>query len=237
MFVFTGNGLSNPNASDSIYNYAESLIKSTSYVLLPDKKSTLCQIELITGYTVNGISSTINSQTFDSEIGRILSHKKAMSAVCEVAAILKSEKIYQDLQKKNKDEVNQFFQSTDGSHIYQLLYVAKQNPSFGDVAVFKNVRSNMVYVQHYQDFIKRFDAAKIQTNAERELSELESEYSRLLGTISQFELKASICSQIGLKDQKAEDLYQVQLRVILLPLRDYHERLLEMITDLKKNMI
>lgn len=135
----------------------ESLIAGIQYVLLPNRRSTLCAITLVNGYTVHGISTMISSVGYDEEIGRVTAYKKAMPEVWEVASVLLTEKLYQDRRQKDnvlRGEKLHFTHYKGG--VYKLLNIAKDENTLGEVAVYECVVTGAVYTRPASEFYEKF---------------------------------------------------------------------------------
>lgn len=55
----------------------DNAIKKVEYTLLPDMRTTICNLTLDNGFTVRGESSCVSVENFDEEVGRVYSLKKA----------------------------------------------------------------------------------------------------------------------------------------------------------------
>lgn len=56
-------------------------IKAETYTVLPDGRTTICQLTLDNGYTVNGESACVSAENFDAEIGRQVAREDAVNKV------------------------------------------------------------------------------------------------------------------------------------------------------------
>lgn len=52
-------------------------IESETYTLLPDGRTTVCQLTIAGGFTVNGISSCLTIENFDATIGNEIARENA----------------------------------------------------------------------------------------------------------------------------------------------------------------
>lgn len=71
-------------------------IKSETYLVLPDGRTTLCVLTLENGFTVTGTAACVDPKEFDMNVGRKYSFEDAMRTVCTVEAYLLMEKAYWD---------------------------------------------------------------------------------------------------------------------------------------------
>ena len=71
-------------------------IKSESYVVLNDGRTTICQLTLQNGYTVNGMSACVDAKDFDRDIGRKYAFENAVQAIWPLEGYLLAEKMFQD---------------------------------------------------------------------------------------------------------------------------------------------
>jgi hypothetical protein len=71
-------------------------IKGEIYVVLPDGRTTICQLTLQNGYTVNGTSACVDAKNFDRDIGRRYAFQDAIRHIWPLEGYLLAEKIFQD---------------------------------------------------------------------------------------------------------------------------------------------
>ncbi len=70
-------------------------IKSTTYTLLPDGRTTVCQITLKNGFTVNGSSACVVKEEYNQALGEKYAFEKAFDNIWELEGYLLAEKRYQ----------------------------------------------------------------------------------------------------------------------------------------------
>jgi hypothetical protein len=63
-------------------------IKDAVYVVMPDGRTTICQIQLINGFSVIGTSSCINKNDFNLTLGREIAYKNAFEKIWELEGYL-----------------------------------------------------------------------------------------------------------------------------------------------------
>lgn len=73
-----------------------SKIKNECFIVLPDGRTTLCQLTLENGFTVNGTSCVVHASNFDVEMGRRIAFENAMHEVWNLEGYLLTEKLYQE---------------------------------------------------------------------------------------------------------------------------------------------
>lgn len=74
----------------------ESKIKGETYLVLPDGRTTLCQLELQNGYTINGYSACVDAKEFDRDLGRKYARQDAVNQIWPLEGYLLAEKMYWD---------------------------------------------------------------------------------------------------------------------------------------------
>lgn len=77
----------------------ESKIRSESYIVLPDGRTTICQITLINNFTVNGHSACVDQKNFDFEIGRKIAREDAIRQIWPLEGYLLSQRIFENTAK------------------------------------------------------------------------------------------------------------------------------------------
>lgn len=68
-------------------------IKDAVYVVMPDGRTTICQIQLINGFSVIGTSSCINKNDFNLTLGREIAYKNAFEKIWELEGYLAMNKL------------------------------------------------------------------------------------------------------------------------------------------------
>lgn len=72
-----------------------SKIKSESYLVLPDGRSTLCVLILQNGFTVTAVSHCANAADFSMDIGRKIAFEDAFNKVWAFEAYVLQQKMYE----------------------------------------------------------------------------------------------------------------------------------------------
>lgn len=219
----------NLNAPRSTPTQVESAIADIKYVLLPDRRSTLCAITLVNGFTVHGISSMVSSEDYDQEVGRLTAYKKAFSEVRDVLAVLMVEKRYQEQQAQNIQALQGtgfYFKHHKGG-IYKLLHIAKNESDLEEIAVYQAVLDGVIYTRPSSEFYEKFTCVVGMDDKELERINLQAEYDELLNRYSNLETKLGE----GQPDDTNDNQWWL-LKRQLAPMRDYHEVLTVRIADL-----
>lgn len=74
----------------------KSKIKGEVYIVMPDARTTLCQLTLENGYTVNGTSACVDQNNFDLNTGRKIAFDDAFNKIWPLEGYLLAEKLYWD---------------------------------------------------------------------------------------------------------------------------------------------
>lgn len=72
------------------------LIKKTTYTILPDRTTTICQLTLKNGYTVEGKSACVSFQNFRRDVGEEYAYKDALKNLWPMAGLLLAQKLYEE---------------------------------------------------------------------------------------------------------------------------------------------
>uniref|UniRef100_UPI00403FCC4B Gp49 family protein n=1 Tax=Streptomyces sp. DSM 41634 TaxID=3448656 RepID=UPI00403FCC4B len=62
-------------------HHIDEAIKDEAYVVLPDKRTTICILTLDNGFTVRGESSCVDAKNFNKELGEKYSREDAVKKV------------------------------------------------------------------------------------------------------------------------------------------------------------
>lgn len=73
----------------------DAAIQSKSFTLLPSSKSMICELVLVNGFSVEGVSSCVSAENFDQEIGQEISFKNAREKIWELEGYLLQQKLYE----------------------------------------------------------------------------------------------------------------------------------------------
>lgn len=79
----------------------QSKIAAVDYLLMPDKRTTICHITLENGFTVRGESSCVSVENFDAAIGQDLSYKAALDKIWPLEGYLLAEQLLQERKKSS----------------------------------------------------------------------------------------------------------------------------------------
>lgn len=70
-------------------------IKSATYTLLPNGRTTICQLTLENGFTVEGESACVSAANYNRALGEKYAYEKALDNCWAFEGYLLAEKIYQ----------------------------------------------------------------------------------------------------------------------------------------------
>lgn len=59
----------------------EANIVSETYTVLPNGRTTVCQLTLRNGFTVEGLSACVSAENFDAEIGNKIARENAVNQI------------------------------------------------------------------------------------------------------------------------------------------------------------
>lgn len=71
-------------------------IKETTYTLLPDGRTTICQITLANGYTIIGKSACVCVENYNQALGEKYAFEDATSKIWELEGYLLKEQLYRE---------------------------------------------------------------------------------------------------------------------------------------------
>lgn len=71
-------------------------IKSETYLVLPDGRTTLCMLTLENGYTIKGLSACVDPAEFNLDQGRFFAFEDALRQIWPLEGYLLAEKMYWD---------------------------------------------------------------------------------------------------------------------------------------------
>ena len=71
-------------------------IKGETYLVLPDGRTTICQLTLENGYTINGYSACVDPAEFSRDRGRKYAFEDALRQIWPLEGYLLAEKMYWD---------------------------------------------------------------------------------------------------------------------------------------------
>ena len=71
-------GLTAPRITPAL---VEAAICGETYTVLPNGRTTVCQLTLDNGFTVEGLSAAVSIENFDAEIGKKISRQNAVQQV------------------------------------------------------------------------------------------------------------------------------------------------------------
>lgn len=85
----------NLNAPRITPQHIDDCIVSETFNNLPNGRTTVCQLTLRNGYTVEGISSCVSIENFNQEIGNKISNENARNKIWELEGYLLRQKLFE----------------------------------------------------------------------------------------------------------------------------------------------
>lgn len=73
----------------------DAVITGETYTVLPNGRTTICQLTLANGYTVEGDSACVSIENFDAEIGQQISRNSAREKIWQLEGYLLQQRIYE----------------------------------------------------------------------------------------------------------------------------------------------
>ena len=73
-----------------------SKIKSETYLVLPDGRTTLCVLSLENGFTITGTSACVHAANFNIDTGRQYAHAEAFRKIWELEGYLLAQRLYEN---------------------------------------------------------------------------------------------------------------------------------------------
>lgn len=74
----------------------DSIITEVTYTPMPSGKALVCEITLQNGFTVHGISATVDKSKFNIDTSKSISYAKARKKIWELEAYLVQEQQYKE---------------------------------------------------------------------------------------------------------------------------------------------
>jgi hypothetical protein len=67
-----------------------------TYTVLPDGRTTICQITLENGYTVNGHSACVDAKEYNQHLGEKYAYEDALNKIWALEGYLLAEKLFKE---------------------------------------------------------------------------------------------------------------------------------------------
>ena len=74
--------------------HIDSVIRTINYYVVPGTTTTICSLELMNGYVVNGESAAASKENFDAEIGRKVAYDNARDKIWALEGYLLKQRLY-----------------------------------------------------------------------------------------------------------------------------------------------
>ena len=81
-------------------NSIQNKVQKTTYTLLPDGKTTICQLHMENGYTINGHSACVDPTQYNQALGEKYSYEDAINKAWPLEGYLLAERRYQSTKGK-----------------------------------------------------------------------------------------------------------------------------------------
>jgi hypothetical protein len=75
-------------------NDIQDKVKKTTYTLLPDGKTTVCQLHMENGYTINGHSACVDPANYNQALGEKYAYEDAINKAWPLEGYLLAEEIF-----------------------------------------------------------------------------------------------------------------------------------------------
>ena len=82
-------------------------VKSATYTLMPDKRTTICQLTMENGFTVNGTSACVDSANYNQHLGEKYAYEDALDRVWPFEGYLLAERMYASQWKRPQPPAHQ----------------------------------------------------------------------------------------------------------------------------------
>jgi hypothetical protein len=80
-------------------NDIQGKVKKTTYTVLPDGKTTVCQLHMENGYTINGYSACVDPASYNQALGEKYAYEDAINEAWPLEGYLLAEEIFQRSKK------------------------------------------------------------------------------------------------------------------------------------------
>jgi hypothetical protein len=75
-------------------NDIQNKVKQTTYTVLPDGKTTVCQLHMENGYTINGHSACVDPANYNRALGEKYAYEDAINKAWPLEGYLLSEELH-----------------------------------------------------------------------------------------------------------------------------------------------
>ena len=91
------------NAPKVTLQEVEDAITDETYTVLPDGRTTVCQLTLYNGFTVEGSSACVSIENFNAELGNKYSRQRALDEAWKVMGFRLADRLWQQTQQIKND--------------------------------------------------------------------------------------------------------------------------------------
>lgn len=103
----------------------EAAIKKTTYTVMPDGRTTICQLTLDNGFTLHEYSACVAIENFDEELGQRLSYERAFNRAWMFLGFRLADRLHQAKLRKSRGK--RYRDAMSGMYVTPAY--AKLNPS------------------------------------------------------------------------------------------------------------
>lgn len=75
--------------------HIDSVIKNISYYIVPNTTTTICSLELMNGFVVNGESAAVSKENFNEQTGKEVAYNNARDKIWQLEGYLLKQKLFE----------------------------------------------------------------------------------------------------------------------------------------------
>lgn len=98
-------------------------IVDAQYVVMPDGRTTICQLTMENGFTVRGESSCVSVENFNAQLGREYSYKKAFDEAWAFEGYLLAEDRHRSLHRGDTNTLESMQQEARLKLVHELMEI------------------------------------------------------------------------------------------------------------------
>lgn len=120
-----------------VYRDLIDMIESETFTLLPNTTTTICNLKLKNGYSVQGMSACVDPANYRENVGEFYSRKAAIEKLWPLAGFALAERIHQEKLTKGADWLDRLrseFNTTHENLNKLKAFIAKLPEDFDEVA-------------------------------------------------------------------------------------------------------
>lgn len=116
-------------------NDIQAKVKKTTYTVLPDGKTTICQLHMENGYTINGQSACVDPANYNQALGEKYAYEDAINKAWPLEGYLLAEEIFR------RKPVPRTYSWADVAKLSQL-----DDPMTGDIQFHARMNDGAVFM-------------------------------------------------------------------------------------------